>query len=102
MGDVLQIETASVARTVRNVQELFGDLNLIERLEVIGVLALMEGVEQGMTDDQLRIMFESMRDRFMRNVTDFRVAQRLTKVLRHLTDGEVEKLAATVIPRVLP
>lgn len=92
MGDLLQIEAATVARTVRKVRSMFDELNMMERLEVVGVLALMEGVEQGMTDQQLRLMFESMRDRFMSNAMNFRVAQRVTSVLRSMSEAEIARL----------
>jgi hypothetical protein len=74
-----------INRAIERIRPILADLSMLERFEVLGLLALLEGIDREFTDEQLRLMFDSMRDRFVRSAWSYRVASRLTGMMKHLT-----------------
>ncbi len=76
------IDPTMVAAEVRRIRASLSHLSLMERLETFGACALMEAIDHGFADSDIKLMFESMRDRFMRGALQFHCARQLLAVLR--------------------
>lgn len=86
------VEGESVAQVVRRVRLLLGDLTLIERLETFGLLALIEAVEHGFTDQQVTMMYEVMRDRFASSAPRYRAATQTAQLLHKVRPEYIMRL----------
>lgn len=71
-----------VTRAVERMRPTLADLPMLDRFEAIGMLVVMESIDFDFTDDQLRDLFDSMRDRFVRSAWSYRVATRVRNMFR--------------------
>lgn len=79
---LLEEEGTATIQAAYKMREMLVPLAFIGRLEAIGMTALLEAIDNQLTDEQIALMFDAMRDRFLSIAPRVRPVRRTMNMLR--------------------
>lgn len=79
MSDPMSLNIDNVLRTSARLRPELDSLTFLERLELCGVWALAECIKHGCSDESISVMFDTMKDRMLRQAATIRTAQLLSE-----------------------
>lgn len=71
------MDKLAIMKLNAKVRPMLRELEFLDRLEAIGLWALLECIDNGESDVSIAEMFDAMKERMLRQATTFRAARRI-------------------------